>query len=320
MSFLSLNQLNVHLGRRHVLHDLTVEVPTGAVGLLGPNGAGKSTLVRTLLGFVAPKRGEARLMGSPVTDGNPIHRERIGYMPEHDCLIPGTSAVAHVAYMGRLAGLPEEDALQRAHEVLWHAGLGEVRYRKVETYSTGMKQRLKLAQAVVHDPDVLFFDEPTNGLDPDGRRDLLELIRDLSREYDKSVLLSSHILPDVEFVCEHVVVLHQGRIVESGALEDLKTFHREVYDVHVKGDAAAFCNSLQARGYRIEVVHEGTATSSWKGRITVRDDCNGTDAILSTAHDTGVQIRNFTRCELSLEDIFNAALTRNGHSDHEPGT
>lgn len=318
MPFISLTNYNVSLGRNHVLQDLDVEVPSGAVGLLGPNGAGKSTLVRSLLGFVKPTSGEARMMDlSVATHGTEI-RERVGYMPEHDSEIPGMSAVAFVAYMGRLAGLPRRDALERAHEVLHHSGLGEARYRDVETYSAGMKQRLKLAQALVHDPDVLFLDEPTNGLDPDGRKDMLEMIRDVSQEKGKNVLLSSHILPDVEYVCEHVVVIDRGRIVEAGSLDELKTFHHVAYEVRAKGDGSAFESALKARELRVEPEPTTEGVSVWRGRITMPDGRADANMILEAAHTAGVQVRNLVRKELTLEEIFKAALVRgNGQPESQ---
>ncbi len=316
MSMIALSSLNVRLGRNHVLRDLTVDVPEGAVGLLGPNGAGKSTLVRTLLGFIKPKSGTARLMDMSVHDEGPGVLDHVGYMPEHESLIPGMTGVAFVAFMGRLSGLPTQDSLQRAHEVLHHAGLGEARYRAVETYSTGMKQRLKLAQALVHDPDVLFLDEPTNGLDPDGRRDLLNLIRDLAQEKDKSILLSSHILPDVEHVCDYVVVIDRGRIVEAGELSSLKTFHRVAYEVRVKGDGKAFEQELEQRNLQVESQNNGITSSVWNGRITLTNSDGGTETILMAAKDAGVQVRNLVRHELSLEEIFQAALHKeNGDAD-----
>jgi ABC-2 type transport system ATP-binding protein len=175
-----LDRVSVKYGRNWALRDVSASFQSGAVGLLGPNGAGKSTLLKSLLGFVAPDRGEMRVLGLDVKTSPLKIRARIGYMPETDAHIPGMTAVAFVAYCGELAGLPASDAMQRAHEVLYYVGLGEARYRNVETYSTGMKQRIKLAQALVHDPDLLFLDEPTNGMDPKGRDEMLELIRDIA--------------------------------------------------------------------------------------------------------------------------------------------
>ena len=174
-------------------------------------------MLKTLLGFVKPAAGTMKVLGLDVAASPAEIRARLGYMPEIDAHIPGMNAVSFVAYCGQLAGLPPVDAMQRAHEVLYYVGLGEARYRNVETYSTGMKQRIKLAQALVHDPDLLFLDEPTNGMDPKGREEMLELIRDLAHNKGMNLILSSHLLPDVEFTCDHVVVLHQAMRGDPGA-------------------------------------------------------------------------------------------------------
>src|SRR5947209_12353510 len=189
--------LQVKYGKRTIIEDLTVEVPEGCIGLLGPNGAGKTTLIKTLLGFLRPARGSARVLGLNVATDSLRIRQRIGLMPEQDCHIPGMNAVTFVAYAGELAGMPAAQALRRAHEVLEYCGLGEARYRNVETYSTGMKQRIKLAQAIVHGPKLLLLDEPTNGLDPQGRDEILALIKDLSHGKGLSIIVSSHLLPDI---------------------------------------------------------------------------------------------------------------------------
>src|SRR3979411_163767 len=194
----TLDAVTVTYGRNQALRDVSATFTPGAVGLLGTNGAGKSTMIKALLGFVVPDRGQMRGLGLDVAASPLEIRSRVGYMPESDAHIPGMNAVSFVAYCGELAGLPRVDAMQRAHEVLFYVGLGEARYRNVETYSTGMKQRIKLAQALVHDPDLLFLDEPTNGMDPGGRDEMLELVRDLARNKGGNLMLSSPLLPDVE--------------------------------------------------------------------------------------------------------------------------
>src|SRR5512137_3220474 len=208
-----LDRVSVAYGRQAALNDVTAAFPPGAVGLLGPNGAGKSTMLKTLLGFITPASGSMKVLGLDVATSPAEIRARLGYMPEIDAHIPGMNAVSFVAYCGQLAGLPAVDAIQRAHEVLYYVGLGEARYRNLETYSTGMKQRIKLAQALVHDPDLLFLDEPTNGMDPKGRDEMLELVRDLAHEKHVNLILSSHLLPDVEYCCDRVVVLDKGALV-----------------------------------------------------------------------------------------------------------
>src|SRR5687767_4092376 len=217
-----LDQVSVRYGRQWALREVTAAFPAGAVGLLGPNGAGKSTMIKALLGLLAPDKGAMRVLGLDVNAAPLQIRGRIGYMPESDAHIPGMNAVTFVAYCGELAGLPRADAMQRAHEVLYYVGLGEARYRNVETYSTGMKQRIKLAQALVHDPDLLFLDEPTNGMDPKGRDEMLELIRDIAHNKGLSLILSSHLLPDVEYTCDYVVVMDKGTVATEGPIATLK--------------------------------------------------------------------------------------------------
>src|SRR5512142_1241297 len=198
MPVATITNLTVRYGAKTAVKDLSVEVPEGCVGLLGPNGAGKTTLIKTLLGFLKPASGRGSVLGLDVGAHGMRIRQRTGLMPEADCYIPGMNAVSFVSYAGELAGMPGRQALRRAHEVLEYCGLGEARYRNVETYSTGMKQRIKLAQAMVHGPKLLFLDEPTNGLDPAGRDDMLRLIRDISHGKGINVLVSSHLLPDIE--------------------------------------------------------------------------------------------------------------------------
>src|SRR5215471_15625963 len=218
----TLEGVTVAYGNNRALRDVSSSFAAGAVGLLGPNGAGKSTMIKTLLGFIVPESGRLRVLGLDVAEAPLDIRARVGYMPESDAHIPGMNAVSFVAYCGELAGLPRVDAMQRAHEVLFYVGLGEARYRNVETYSTGMKQRIKLAQALVHDPDLLFLDEPTNGMDPKGREEMLALIADIVRNKGLNVILSSHLLPDVEQTCEHLVVLDKGAVATQGRIAGLK--------------------------------------------------------------------------------------------------
>src|SRR6185436_17825523 len=235
-----LDDVTVIYGKNQALKNVSAKFAKGAVGLLGPNGAGKSTMLKSLLGFVKPDKGRMSVLDMDVAQSPLAIRARIGYMPENDAHIPGMNAVSFVAYCGQLAGLPAVDAMQRAHEVLYYVGLGEARYRSVDTYSTGMKQRIKLAQALVHDPDLLFLDEPTNGMDPKGREDMLALVRDIAHNKKVNVILSSHLLPDVETTCERVVVLDKGRVVTQGPIRALKEDTGVVFEVRIKGDAAAF--------------------------------------------------------------------------------
>lgn len=235
-------------GRVTALDGLSLAVPEGAIGLLGPNGAGKTTLIRSLLGLIRLDAGTGRVLGLDIHRDRLDIRQKVGFVPEDECLFPGVTGVQFVAYAGELVGMSPRDALQRAHEVLDYVDLGEARYRRVESYSTGMKQRLKIASAIVHDPRLLILDEPTNGMDPSGRDEILALARDLACAKGMSLLFSSHLLPDVEAVCEYVIVLGRGRLLAQGLIVELKQPHDCQVELRVKGDAAAFARLLNARG------------------------------------------------------------------------
>src|SRR3954463_7233776 len=248
------------------LDDLSVTVPTGAIGLLGPNGSGKTTLIRTLLGLIPIDRGTRQVLGMDFRQRQLEIRRQVGFAPEDECLFPHVVGVEFVAYAGELVGMSKGDALQRAHEVLDYVGLGEARYRMVESYSTGMKQRLKLASAIVHDPRLLILDEPTNGMDPAGREEIIELSRDLSHNKGMSLLFSSHLLPDVEAVCDHVVVLGGGRLLTQGSIRELKQEHQRSFEVRLKEDAAGFARGLAAVGCAADVREDGLVVRIPEGR------------------------------------------------------
>jgi ABC-2 type transport system ATP-binding protein len=278
------------------LGPVSFSIGPGATGLLGPNGAGKTTLLKTLLGLVTPSRGSARVLGRDIVGDRLGIRQRIGYMPERDAYVTNLSGVRYVAFMGELAGLPAADAMQRAHEVLNYVGMEEERYRLVDTYSTGMRQKAKLAQALVHDPQLLFLDEPTNGLDPKGRDDMLALIKDITQRHGISVVLSSHLLPDVEAVCRNVVVMNKGAVVAQGGLKALQEVDGREWVVRIKGDEAAFTKALTRRKGRVarddhhlKVRLEGKAES---------------DLIFEAAREANVQIRHFMPKRSSLEELF----------------
>ncbi|HJZ77443.1 MAG TPA: ABC transporter ATP-binding protein, partial [Vicinamibacterales bacterium] len=286
------------------LRDVTSSFAAGAVGLLGPNGAGKSTLLKSLLGFIVPERGRMRVLGYDVAESPLEIRARVGYMPESDAHIPGMNAVSFVAYCGELAGLPRVDAMQRAHEVLFYVGLGEARYRNVETYSTGMKQRIKLAQALVHDPDLLFLDEPTNGMDPKGRDEMLELVRDLARNKGVNLILSSHLLPDVEYTCDHVVVMDKGSIATSGPIQALKQPRGRVYELRVKapaGDVGLFLQKMRTAGLDCHATDEDIM------RVFVPGDGGARDLFVLAAAEH-VQVRHLRPSVPTLEDVFAHAV------------
>jgi ABC-2 type transport system ATP-binding protein len=301
-----LDGVTVIYGKNQALKNVTARFARGAVGLLGPNGAGKSTMLKALLGFIPPESGRLEVLGMNVADKPLEVRARLGYMPENDGHIPGMNAVTFVGYCGQLAGLPAADAMQRAHEVLYYVGLGEARYRNVEEYSTGMKQRIKLAQALVHDPDLLFLDEPTNGMDPKGRDEMLELIRDLAHNKGVDLILSSHLLPDVEYTCDHIVVLDKGTVAASGSIDQLKGPAGRVFEVRVKGQAAPFVAALNALGMECHETDEDVMRVFVPGPIgTPGDDQR---RICETARASGAQVRHLRASIPTLEDVFARAI------------
>jgi ABC-2 type transport system ATP-binding protein len=261
-------------------------------------------MLKALLGFLTPSSGRMRVLGLDVTTSSLAIRGRIGYMPESDGHIPGMNAVSFVAYCGELAGLPRVDAMQRAHEVLFYVGLGEARYRNVETYSTGMKQRIKLAQALVHDPDLLFLDEPTNGLDPKGRDEMLELVGDLAHNKGVNLILSSHLLPDVEHVCDSVVVMDRGRIAVQGPTEALKQPQGRLFELRVKAPAAdiePFLKRLRSAGLSCHLTEEDVM------RVFVPGD-DGARELFAFAAAERVQVRHLRQSVPTLEDVFARAI------------
>lgn len=300
---MSIEVRNIHFsyGKLKALDGVSLDLPPGATGLLGPNAAGKSTLIRILLGFLTPDRGEGRVLGFDIRTQQDMIRRQVGYMPEDDCLIPGLDAVTFTSYLGELSGMPRPEAMKRAHEVLYYVGLEESRYRSLETYSSGMKQRLKLAQALVHDPRLLFLDEPTSSLDPRGRKEILELIQDISSKKDIQVLISSHILSDIEAICSYVVILNKGKVASQGEVRDLKQIDYSLYELKVRGKLEAFLSRLKDKGCRIQQTEEGLLKVYLPpGKSTME--------IFQAAAEEGVQVRHFVRSQTSLEDLFAQAV------------
>jgi ABC-2 type transport system ATP-binding protein len=295
-----LNHVTKTYGPITALRDLTVEAAPGAVGLLGPNGAGKTTLIRTLLGLIGIDSGHGEVLGLDIRTHRLDIRQQVGFMPEDECLFPAVPGVGFVSYAGELCGMAPADAMQRAHEVLNYVGLDEARYRPVESYSTGMKQRLKLAAAIVHDPQLLILDEPTNGMDPAGRVEMIELARDLSHGKGMSLIFSSHLLPDVEAVCDHVLVLGRGTLLAQGSIQELKQAHPRAYDVRLKGDAAPFLTRLRAAGGDAKV-HEDTL------RVELPEG-QTPDLLWKIAAELGDQVRYLRPHRSSLEDVFLQAV------------
>jgi len=303
---ITLQGLEKRFGRVRALDGVTLDIPRGPIGLLGPNGAGKTTLLRLLLGLLKPDGGRARI--GELDPRRRSHRlalrREVGYMPEGDCLIPRMNAVELVSTLGRLTGLARRDAMTRAHEVLDYVGLEESRYRALDEYSTGMKQRLKLAQALVHDPDMLLLDEPTNGLDPKGRRHMLELVRDLGHAQGKNVLLCSHLLPDVERTCEDVVVIHRGRVLETGSIADMTRQDESWVRTEVAGESDAFARSLAEAGFEFRPA---------PGRgFRVRLDGRAGDELFGLAARAGGALSTMVPERSSLEEVFLAALEEAG--------
>jgi ABC-2 type transport system ATP-binding protein len=296
-----ISDLQFSYGPIKALDGISLNLAEGAVGLLGPNGAGKSTLLRILLGFLTPQHGQGRVLGFDIRLEQARIRRHVGYMPEDDCLIPGMDAVTFTAHFGELSGMPRQEAMKRAHDVLFYVGLGESRYRFLETYSAGMKQRLKLAQAIVHDPKLLFLDEPTSNLDPQGRREILELIQDISSKKDIQVLICSHILPDIETVCSDVVILNKGRLAAQGKLSELRELHYRLYEIRIKGEGERFTARIKALGCRVEETEDKLLKVYVPAEMDIRE-------IFAVAEEEKCQVRHFVRSRTSLEDLFARAV------------
>jgi ABC-2 type transport system ATP-binding protein len=282
------------------LDHFSIDVPTGVVGLLGPNGAGKSTFIKTVLGLVEPQNGEITVAGLDSRKDVLTIRDRVGYMPEYDCLVEGMTGIELVSYFGMISGMSKSDSMLRSHEVLDFVGLGEERYRPISSFSTGMKQRAKLAQAIVHDPDILFLDEPTNGMDPLGREEMLELIGRIAAS-NKSILVSSHILQDMEKVCDHVIIINNGKTVTEGDMKDLLGQQKGRKRLIARGRTVALASYVQY----LRREHEVISVSEEYGQMTVVlvTKKEGGD-IFAEAVNAGVQLRSYAPDRSTLEDVF----------------
>ena len=282
------------------LDRLSVAVPVGAIGLLGPNGSGKTTMIRTLLGLVTIDQGGGEVLGMDFRRRQLEVRRAAGFAPEDECLFPHVAGVEFVAYAGELVGMAARDALQRAHEVLDYVGLGEARYRTVESYSTGMKQRLKIASAIVHDPKLLILDEPTNGMDPAGRQEVLDLARDLAHHKGMSLLFSSHLLPDVEAVCDYVIVLGSGKLLAQGEIQELKQVHNQCFEVRLKAGAEPLARRLAELGCTTEVRDDLLGVQLPEG--------HSPQTIWRAAAEANQQIRYLRPQRSTLEEVFLKAV------------
>jgi ABC-2 type transport system ATP-binding protein len=321
MAFIDLENINRWYGTHQALKGVSLHLDPGRIGLLGPNGAGKSTLLKILLGLLPPSSGTGCVLGHDLGHGEDMAshgiaaffdgeavaqgsglRRAIGYMPEADALIPGLRGAEYVALAGELYGMPRREAQRRAHEVLSYLGLEDARYRLLEEYSTGMKQRLKLAQALVHDPPVLLLDEPTSGLDPAGREAMLDLLLTLSRDHGKSFILSTHLLGDVERVCDSVVILHLGKVLLQGSVSTLRTRRQDRYRLQLEGDRAAYLEELRLEGVRILEDND-------RGEIAVAvPEGWATRAFFALADNHGVLLRGLERDDEGLEELFHRVL------------
>jgi len=296
-----LQDVEVCYGTLRALAGVTCAVESGAVGLLGPNGAGKSTLLKTLLGFLRAERGAVEMFGMTMPEHAVQARRFLGYMPEKDIVSPQVSAVSFLTYCGSLFGMSRADAMERTHEVLNFVGLDDERYRKMETYSTGMCQRVKFAQALIHDPKLLLLDEPTNGMDPAGRQEMLGLISQLARKRSVTVLLSSHLLPDVEMVCDRVIVISKGRIVRDGTVEELTAFRDGVFELRVRDNAEPFLERLTAMGCGLRPQQDGTILLIKPQQTAIRD-------FFEAARAAKTQIRRLHPVRQRLEEMFMQAI------------
>ena len=298
---IELDNLSVRFGKVDALKDVSGRFDGRSIGLLGPNGAGKTTLIHTLLGFYQPSGGSARIFGKDLNTEHKAARALVGYMPERDAFISGMSAVRFVRMMAELSGLPPQHALERTHEALYYVGLFEARYRPLETYSLGMKQRAKLAQALVHGPKLLFLDEPTNGLDPPGRERMIRLIKEIRETREVHVILSSHLLRDVEECCEEVLILKEGRIAYYCNLDEERRANRKFLELELHGRSENYVDAARQMGIECDVHGRRRIKMVLPPELTVRD-------LYRLAGEQSVQIRHLDYKRDSLQDIFDKAM------------
>ncbi len=298
---IELDNLEVRLGARTILKKLNGSLSGRAIGLLGPNGAGKSTLINTLLGFFPPQSGTAKIFGKDIRTEARALRRLIGYMPENDSFIADMTGVRFVRMMAELSGLPPDEALERTHEAFYYVGLGEARYRNLGTYSLGMKQMAKLAQAIAHGPKLLFLDEPTNGLDPAARVRMIKLIREIRETRDIHLMISSHLLRDVEECCEEVLILKDGRIAAYCDLEKERRSNLNFIELETIGTEGVFANAIEQLGCDFADLGQG------RFKMVLTDDVVVSD-LYRLAAEKDVQIRRLNHRHDSLEHIFLKAM------------
>ena len=304
---IELSNINFYYDKFQALSNINLDIHPGIHGLLGPNGSGKTTLMKVILGFLVPETGSGTVLGLDVSTHRKEVRRQIGYMPENNCLIPGMDGVALTSYMGELSGMPKQEAMKRAHEVLYHVGLEESRYRKAETYSSGMKQRLKLAIALVHDPKLLLLDEPTSGMDPKGRKEMLALIKDISQKKTMDIIISSHLLPDIENTCQQAIILNKGLIISQEAISIKTNDECPHYAIKLKGETQKFIEEIKKLGIETKENQADEYTISLPKGIKSPD-------LFKVAVKTKTQIRYYQIEQDTLEDEFVRTITdANGH-------
>jgi ABC-2 type transport system ATP-binding protein len=299
---LDLQGLSRRYGSFVALHELTLALPTGRIGLLGPNGAGKSTLLKILLGLLEPSGGSGKVLGLDVASGGKALRRVVGWMPEADGLVPGLSGVDYVTLAGELCGMPRREAKRRAHEMLTYLELEDARYRALEEYSTGMKQRIKLAQALVHDPPLLLLDEPTSGLDPAGRDGMLNLLRRIGEDFNKSLILCTHLLGDVERVCSTVLIMHRGRLLRQGTPAQLCNARHDRFVLEMQGEGRNLRTELQ--NHAVQIL-EDNLRGRWRVQVpggwVVRQ-------FFELAQKQGVVLTGVQSDNENLEELFHRVL------------
>ncbi len=301
MAFIEVENLTVSYGDFVAIDNISFSLEQGVIGLIGPNGAGKTTLIRTFLGFLRPRKGRITICGLSVPRDILSVRAMVGHMPEKEVVSPKISGVNFLVYCGRLVGMSYVDALERAHEVLNYVGLQEARYRPMQTYSTGMLQRLKLAQAILHDPKILILDEPTNGLDPDGRIEMLNLIREISEQRGVTTILSTHLLPDVQSLCNQVVVLRKGKVGYCGNLKELIELRVNQYEIAVQEPYDEFLRSLSELEVNYNILPQGKIVIHIPDGLDYRK-------VFECARSKSTVIRSFSPASGSLSELFRDSL------------
>ncbi|HOQ32759.1 MAG TPA: ABC transporter ATP-binding protein [Candidatus Hydrogenedens sp.] len=303
MAFIEVENLTVSYSETVAIHDISFQLEPGVIGLIGPNGAGKTTLIRTFLGFIRPVKGKIVISGLSLPQEILKVRAIVGHMPEREVVSPKVTAVSFLVYCGRLVGMSYVDALERSHEVLNYVGLQEARYRPMQTYSTGMLQRVKLAQAILHDPKILILDEPTNGLDPDGRLEMLQLIKEISEQRNVTTILSTHLLPDVQNLCSQIVVLKKGKLVYCGDLQSLIDSKVNHYEVSVQSPIEPFEEELEKIGIKFQELPQEVLSLQLPESIPQQE-------IFRCAQRAGTIIRSFMPAGGSLAELFQSKLDK----------